>query len=288
MSRIPTPFVGLVLAVLVLVFGNAAAGDDNPTTAVAGASPSAVAPAHPRPTNPSATAQPPRAGAPVRKPSSRPSQPAKSRLTQRSHFRPSDKTAVEKSRSRQSADRLAANHGGIVYLTFDDGPSQYTPAILNILRATHSTATFFELGFRQVEYPGAPAQVRAEGSTVGNHTYNHRDLTALTAGQIRWQLSHGPRGKCMRPPYGATNSAVRRIVAQQGLREGLWSIDTLDWSRPGTAKIVKAATGPTVRAGSTVLLHDGGGDRSQTVAALPKIIRTLQQRGYVIRRIPGC
>jgi peptidoglycan/xylan/chitin deacetylase (PgdA/CDA1 family) len=195
---------------------------------------------------------------------------------------------VEKSRSRQSADRLAANHGGIVYLTFDDGPSQYTPAILNILRATHSTATFFELGFRQVEYPGAPAQVRAEGSTVGNHTYNHRDLTALTAGQIRWQLSHGPRGKCMRPPYGATNSAVRRIVAQQGLREVLWSIDTLDWSRPGTAKIVKAATGPTVRAGSTVLLHDGGGDRSQTVAALPKIIRTLQQRGYVIRRIPGC
>jgi peptidoglycan/xylan/chitin deacetylase (PgdA/CDA1 family) len=288
MSRIPTPFVGLVLAVLVLVFGNAAAGDDNPTTAVAGASPSAVAPAHPRPTNPSATAQPPRAGAPVRKPSSRPSQPAKSRLTQRSHFRPSDKTAVEKSRSRQSADRLAANHGGIVYLTFDDGPSQYTPAILNVLRATHSTATFFELGFRQVEYPGAPAQVRAEGSTVGNHTYNHRDLTALTAGQIRWQLSHGPRGKCMRPPYGATNSAVRRIVAQQGLREVLWSIDTLDWSRPGTAKIVKAATGPTVRAGSTVLLHDGGGDRSQTVAALPKIIRTLQQRGYVIRRIPGC
>jgi len=288
MSRIPTPFVGLVLAVLVLVFGNAAAGDDNPTTAVAGASPLAVAPAHPRPTNPSATAQPPGAEAPVRKPRSRPSQPAKSRLTQRSHFRPSDKTAVEKSRSRQSADRPAANHGGIVYLTFDDGPSQYTPAILNILRATHSTATFFELGFRQVEYPGAPAQVRAEGSTVGNHTYNHPDLTALTAGQIRWQLSHGPRGKCMRPPYGATNPAVRRIVAQQGLREVLWSIDTLDWSRPGTVKIVKAATGPTVRAGSTVLLHDGGGDRSQTVAALPKIIRTLQQRGYVIRRIPGC
>jgi peptidoglycan-N-acetylglucosamine deacetylase len=288
MSRIPTPFVGLVLAVLVLVFGNAAAGEDNPSTAVAGASPSPVAPVHPTPANPSATAQPPGAAAPVRKPRSRTSKPAKSRLTQRSQFRPSHKTAAEKWRSRQSADRPTAGHGGIVYLTFDDGPGPYTPAILNILRATHSTATFFELGFRQAEYPGAPAQVRAEGSAVGNHTYNHPDLTALTAGQIRWQLTHGPRGKCMRPPYGATNPAVRRIVAQQGLREVLWSIDTLDWSRPGAARIVKAATGPTVRAGSTVLLHDGGGDRSQTVAALPKIIRTLQQRGYVIRRIPGC
>ncbi|HWH99094.1 MAG TPA: polysaccharide deacetylase family protein [Propionibacteriaceae bacterium] len=288
MSRIPTSFVGLVLAVLVLVFGNAAAGEDNWPTAVVGVSPSAVGPAHPTPANPSATAQPPGAGAPVRKPRSRPSKPAKSRLTQKSQFRPSDKTAGEKLRSRQSADRLAANHGGTVYLTFDDGPSPYTPAILNILRATHSTATFFELGFRQAKYPATPGRVRAEGSSVGNHTYNHPDLTALTAGQIRWQLSHGPRGRCMRPPFGATNSAVRRIVAQQGLREVLWSIDTLDWSRPGTAKIVKAATGPAVRAGSTVLLHDGGGDRSQTVAALPQIIRTLQQRGYVIRRIPGC
>jgi peptidoglycan/xylan/chitin deacetylase (PgdA/CDA1 family) len=92
----------------------------------------------------------------------------------------------------------------------------------------------------------------------------------------------------MRPPYGATDPGVRRIVAQQGLREVLWSVDTLDWSRPGTTKIIKAATGPGVRAGSIVLLHDGGGDRSQTVAALPKIIKILQQRGYVIRRIPGC
>lgn len=175
-----------------------------------------------------------------------------------------------------------------MYLTFDDGPSAYTPAILQILRSTRSTATFFELGIRQAQYPGAAAQVRAEGSSIGNHTYDHPDLTALTSAQIRWQLSRGPRGRCMRPPYGATDPGVRRIVAQQGLREVLWSVDTLDWSRPGTTKIIKAATGPGVRAGSIVLLHDGGGDRSQTVAALPKIIRILQQRGYVIRRIPGC
>jgi peptidoglycan/xylan/chitin deacetylase (PgdA/CDA1 family) len=92
----------------------------------------------------------------------------------------------------------------------------------------------------------------------------------------------------MRPPFGATNPGVRRVVAQQGLREVLWTIDTMDWSRPGTVKIIQAAAGRSVLGGSIVLLHDGGGDRSQTVAALPKIISTLQERGYVIRSLPGC
>jgi peptidoglycan/xylan/chitin deacetylase (PgdA/CDA1 family) len=66
------------------------------------------------------------------------------------------------------------------------------------------------------------------------------------------------------------------------------AIDTRDWSRPGTQRIVQAATGPSVRAGSIVLLHDGGGDRSETVAALPHIIAALQHQGYAVRRIPGC
>jgi peptidoglycan-N-acetylglucosamine deacetylase len=285
MSRLRTPFIGVLLALLVLVFGSAASGEASGPTAAAGMSrsprPSAHQPAA------SESGNPPRADAPrqpappaLQKSRARTGKPTKPHISQRSQFRPSD-------RSRPSVKR-SAKRGGTVYLTFDDGPSQYTPAILRILRATNSTATFFELGFRQANYPGAAAQVRAEGSSVGNHTYDHPDLTALKPSEIRSQLTRGPRGRCMRPPYGATNPGVRRIIAQQGLREVLWSIDTLDWSRPGTAKIVKAATGPSVRAGSIVLMHDGGGDRSQTVAALPKIIRTLQQRGFVVRRIPGC
>jgi peptidoglycan/xylan/chitin deacetylase (PgdA/CDA1 family) len=284
-SRPPAPLIGLLLAVFVLVFGNATAGEGSRSIVVAGAPPSA------EPSARQAVASPRQSAAPKsRNPRSRSGQPAKPQTRQRSHFRPSDKAPADRTgkSSRPSAEQPAAKHGGTVYLTFDDGPSPYTPAILKILRSTRSTATFFELGFRQAQYPGAATQVRAEGSSIGNHTYNHPDLTALTAAQIRWQVTHGPRGRCLRPPYGATDRRVRNVVAQQGLREVLWSIDTLDWSRPGTAKIIKAATGPAVRAGSIVLLHDGGGDRSQTVAALPKIIRTLQQRGYVIRRIPGC
>ncbi|MFL6044348.1 MAG: polysaccharide deacetylase family protein [Propionibacteriaceae bacterium] len=293
MSRLRTPFVGLVLAVLVLVFGSAASGEPGRQGAVrdtsldSGASAHGTADSEPRTaTAPSAGA--PRQPAPQKPPRSRPGKVTKPQIRQRSQFRPSDKAA---DRSRTSQSRPSAQgsaNGRTVYLTFDDGPSQYTPAILNILRATNSTATFFELGFRQAEHPGTAAQVRAEGSSVGNHTYDHPDLTSLKASEVRWQLTRGPQGRCMRPPYGATDPSVRRIVAQEGLREVLWSIDTLDWSRPGTTKIVKAATGPGVRAGSIVLMHDGGGDRSQTVAALPKIIRTLHHRGYVIRRIPGC
>jgi peptidoglycan/xylan/chitin deacetylase (PgdA/CDA1 family) len=188
----------------------------------------------------------------------------------------------------QPAPKLPAKRGGVVYLTFDDGPSEYTPAILRILRATGSTATFFEVGFRQAKRPAVAAQVRAQGSNIGNHTYSHPDLTALTSEQIRWEVARGPRSKCVRPPFGATDPRVHRIVTQQGLREVLWTTDTLDWNRPGTTQIVKRATGPGVQAGSIVLMHDGGGNRSQTVAALPKIISALKSRGYVIRRIPGC
>jgi peptidoglycan-N-acetylglucosamine deacetylase len=92
----------------------------------------------------------------------------------------------------------------------------------------------------------------------------------------------------MRPPYGATNRTVERILSREGLREVLWTIDTRDWSRPGTKRIIRAATGRSVRAGSILLMHDGGGDRSETVTALPYVIAALQHRGYAVRRIPGC
>jgi peptidoglycan/xylan/chitin deacetylase (PgdA/CDA1 family) len=292
MSRVRTPFIGVLLAVLVLVFGSAAAGaGPSQQTAVRDTSPHSGASADRTAGTESPTATAPRAAAPrqptSQKARSHPREATKPQLRQKSEFRPTDKTA-DRARQTGATAKGSAKYGRTVYLTFDDGPSQYTSAILQILRATNSTATFFELGFRQAEHPAVAAQVRAEGSSVGNHTYNHPDLTSLKPSEIRWQLTRGPHGRCMRPPYGATDPTVRRIVAQQGLHEVLWSIDTLDWTRPGITKIVKAATGPGVGGGSIVLMHDGGGDRSQTVAALPKIIRTLQQRGYLIRRIPGC
>lgn len=286
MGRLPVPSVGLILAVLVL---GIVALVDNGRTVRAGsveASPPPVVSARapggrqtpmPRPTKRSQSEtwiaksqKHPSAKAGPAKPNS-----------------PGTSQASGKNRSGPSGD-APTTRGGTVYLTFDDGPSQYTSAILNILSANHSTATFFELGFRQAEYPAEAARIRAQGSSVGNHTYNHPNLTKLTAGQIRWQIAHGPRSGCVRPPYGATNSTVRHIMGQQGLHQVLWTVDTRDWSQPGTKHIVEAATASTVRSGTIVLMHDGGGNRSQTVAALPQVIAALQQRGFVIRRIPGC
>ena len=177
--------------------------------------------------------KPPSAKAPTRKrPAASPSQRHPSTQASRTPHpaRPGSSPPAQASRKQRSRQGYGppAKRTGTVYLTFDDGPSQYTPAILDVLRATHSTATFFELGFRQAQHPTEAAQIKADGSNIGNHTYNHPDLTALRPRQIQWQLAHGPRSSCVRPPYGATNRTVKRILSRQGFRQVLWTIDTRD------------------------------------------------------------
>jgi peptidoglycan/xylan/chitin deacetylase (PgdA/CDA1 family) len=279
----------LLLAALALAFVIVVTSDGGARTSSDGEIPSAIASAaHETP-----SVKSPSAKAPTRKRhTASPSQKRPSAQAPRTPHpaRPDNSPPVQaphKQRSRHGDEPLA-KRGGTVYLTFDDGPSPYTPAILNVLRATHSTATFFELGVRQARHPKEAAQIRVEGSNIGNHTYNHPDLTRLGPRQIQWQLAHGPRSSCVRPPYGATNRRLERILSREGLRQVLWTIDTRDWSRPGTKHIIAAATGPGVRAGSILLMHDGGGDRSETIAALPYIIAALQHQGYVVRGIPGC
>jgi peptidoglycan/xylan/chitin deacetylase (PgdA/CDA1 family) len=186
------------------------------------------------------------------------------------------------------AKRYRPGSRGVVYVTFDDGPGPYTQQVLNILTSTRSTATFFEMGNHVAAYPALTRAVRAQGSRVGNHTYDHPDLTKLSAERLRWELEHGPAARCVRPPYGATDPAVRAAIGRIGARQVLWTVDTVDWSRPGAGVIAQRASGPNVRAGSIVLMHDGGGDRSETVRALPAIIQNLHLRGYVVRALPSC
>ena len=178
--------------------------------------------------------------------------------------------------------------GRIVYLTFDDGPSPYTPQILQILRSTGSTATFFQLGVNTHGQARIEAAIKAQGSNIGNHSYNHPDLTTLSAAQLKWQIAHGPRAKCFRPPYGATNKAVRQAIRRAGAHQVLWDVDTLDWTKPGVKKLERFGASTHVTGGSIILMHDGGGVRDQTVAALPGLIHTLHARGYQIRALPSC
>jgi peptidoglycan/xylan/chitin deacetylase (PgdA/CDA1 family) len=169
--------------------------------------------------------------------------------------------------------------GKRVALTFDDGPSTYTPQVLSILQHHHVKATFFEIG-EQVS--SASAAVIKAGDELADHSYHHetdpsRSSMAATNARIRSATGFEP---CLfRPPGGAYNSRVVSDARALGMTTVLWNVDPRDWSRPGTDAIYSRVVSAT-RPGSIVLMHDGGGDRSETVAALPRIIKTLRSRGY--------
>lgn len=170
----------------------------------------------------------------------------------------------------------------LVALTFDDGPSSYTEGFLDVLRAKHARGTFFEVGQEMAGQAATMRRILREGSEIGNHTTHHGsypgywDLAATNA-LIRGATHFEP---CLfRPPGGALDSTVVAAAGEAGLKTVLWDVDPTDWSNPGSAAVysrVVSAAGP----GSIVLMHDGGGSRGGTLAALPRIIGTLRHRGY--------
>jgi peptidoglycan/xylan/chitin deacetylase (PgdA/CDA1 family) len=174
----------------------------------------------------------------------------------------------------------------MVALTFDDGPSGRTPAILRVLARHSAHATFFVVGRATHGMEPVLRHIAASGNELADHTYSHADLLALrTPGrtrELRWtralvQRATGVLPRFFRPPYGATGPAVNRLGRSLGLVPVLWSVDSRDWQLPGTKAIVRRVLA-NVRPGSIVLLHDGGGDRRETLRALPAILRALQRR----------
>jgi len=170
----------------------------------------------------------------------------------------------------------------VVALTFDDGPSEYTEAFLDVLRAKHARGTFFELGR---EMPGQEQTMRRilrEGDEIGDHTIDHVEYPgyfqiAGAAARIRASTHFQP---CVfRPPGGAVDSAVVATAGGLGMRTILWDVDPADWTNPGSGAVYSRVVA-AARPGSIILMHDGGGDRSGSLAALPRIIETLRARGY--------
>ncbi|WP_265444428.1 polysaccharide deacetylase family protein [Flexivirga meconopsidis] len=191
---------------------------------------------------------------------------------------------------RQETSSSSAGDGAI-RLTFDDGPDpRWTPQILQILTENHATATFFNIGQNAAAYPDLVRQIRAQGSQVANHTWDHPSLPSLGDAAIARQLDRTDavqgRTPCVRPPYGATSARVRSLIAARGQRQELWDVDTRDWARPGAASIEAQLL--AAKPGSTVLMHTGGGDRSQTVTALRDALPKLRAKGIALQGIPGC
>jgi len=187
-----------------------------------------------------------------------------------------------------------------VALTFDDGPdAEWTPQILDILKAKHVVATFFVIGANAQANPDLIQRIVAEGHELGNHTYTHPNLAdtpvqvdtlELNATQRLIEALTGRSMRLFRPPYigdnepGDPGDIIPVEIAQSlGYLTVGERVDANDWSLPGVEAIVQRTIAQVARApegGDTILLHDAGGDRSQTVAALPELIDQLRARGY--------
>src|SRR5579875_2525400 len=173
--------------------------------------------------------------------------------------------------------RMAGTQHREIALTFDDGPGPYTPAIVRILTRTHTPATFFEVG-EELRYFGAStAQILRLGDPIGDHTWSHPDMARLNGRAQRRELLRdaaaigdegAPFPLMYRPPFGRWDATTLRILRESHMLMVLWSVDTGDWDRPGAKRIVQRALSGA-KAGAIILMHDAGGDRSQTVAALP-------------------
>jgi len=166
-------------------------------------------------------------------------------------------------------------------LTFDDGPSAYTPQVLAILNRFHVHGTFFEIGSQVSGNEHVMNDILDSGDEVGDHTYHHvpnAGYGEIASAQRRIEEATGFRTCLFRPPDGVYNSGTVAAAKRLGMGTIVWSVDPRDWSRPGTGAIYSRVVS-AAHAGSIVILHDGGGNRSETVAALPRIIRTLKGRG---------
>ncbi|MEV5522034.1 polysaccharide deacetylase family protein [Streptomyces pseudogriseolus] len=181
-------------------------------------------------------------------------------------------------------------------LTFDDGPDPtWTPKVLDVLKKHDAHAVFFVTGTMTSRYPDLVKRMVDEGHEVGLHTFNHPDLALQSKKRIDWELSQnqlaitgaaGIRTSLFRPPYSSFSDAmdneswpVTQYIGSRGYLTVVNNTDSEDWKRPGVDEIIRRAT-PKDGKGAIVLMHDSGGDRSQTVAALDRFLPDLKDKGY--------
>ncbi|MFF3334585.1 polysaccharide deacetylase family protein [Streptomyces sp. NPDC002888] len=238
-------------------------------------------------TAPAGGATAPAGGAPVRR---LPVTPSTYRLQPLTGYGPVRTTPGHPRVRREPLLRLSGR-GRTMVLTFDDGPDpRYTPAILDTLREYDVRAMFFVCGEMAVGNKDLLARMADEGHVVGNHTWSHPLLTRLTRRRIRSEMestcdviedAYGERPQWFRAPYGAWNRAAFQLGAELGMEPLAWTVDSLDWTTPGTRTIVDRVEDGAAP-GVVVLSHDAGGDRSQSVRALRSYLPQLLDGGYHI------
>ena len=183
----------------------------------------------------------------------------------------------------------AACSAGYVALTFDDGPTSSTSALLTALKSAGVKATMFNTGKNAQANTSLVTAQKSAGMWIGNHSYDHPNLTTLTQAQVTSQITQtqtilknitGTAPKLFRPPHGATNTTIGSVATANGLKQIIWDVDTQDWNGATTAAIVSKVS--TAKAGQVVLMHDG---YATTRAAIPQIVSGLSSRGLCAGQI---
>jgi peptidoglycan-N-acetylglucosamine deacetylase len=190
--------------------------------------------------------------------------------------------------------RVAGAQHREMALTFDDGPGPFTPQLVAELKRLRIPATFFEVGTTETDFHAGTSQVLAAGFPVGDHTETHANLPQLSAAAQQAQIQQAaavlgrwgvPYPRLFRPPYGLWNNTTLSLLRKYRMLMVLWTVDTSDYTRPGVDRIVQTVLSQA-RPGAIVLMHDAGGPREQTVAAVPQIAAALKARGYKLVTVP--
>ncbi len=185
-----------------------------------------------------------------------------------------------------TADAPDCSRVKCVALTFDDGPGPHTDRLLQTLRANDATATFFLIGDKVAGDPAAAERIAAAGMEIGNHTWQHLDLTMLPASEVAAQMSlateaivaaTGQRPTLMRAPFGALDDAVLREAGRQSLAAINWDVVALDWVHDTNTAATREVLMAQIRPNSVVLLHDTFGS---TVDLMGQFIPVLKANGY--------
>lgn len=206
--------------------------------------------------------------------------------------------AVDRYPEATTLTRWGASRAKEVALTFDDGPDpQWTPGVLDALKAAHAPATFFLIGSNAVAHPELVRRIVAEGHDVGSHSFTHPNISELPDALAEVELNAteralesitGLRPLLFRPPYAEDvepetidDTRIVDLASRLGYTTMGLRVDPSDWRQPGTGAIVDETVRQVEQgAGHVVLLHDSGGDRSQTIAAIPLIVQRLRADGY--------
>ncbi|MEZ2319751.1 MAG: polysaccharide deacetylase family protein [Microcoleus sp.] len=184
----------------------------------------------------------------------------------------------------------------VVAITYDDGPyPPYTNQLLDVLDRYQVKATFFEIGHNIEKHPEIVPRIIARGDELANHSYSHKDMMFKPREFLLAEISKTDKllrdlgvkqdSISFRPPWGRRFLVLSYLLSQMHKKLIMWDVDSQDYEKTHTVEDIANQVINHVRSGSIVVMHDGGGDRSKTVAATEIIVKTLQSQGYKFKTV---